>query len=85
LESKTKTYNTDIHVDVYSTRINICANIQNVNSLIVSLAYIGPGFDVGSSLAKQRHDLGLTISSGCNQRGKPSLLETIEGHAALSD
>ena len=55
------------------------------NYIIGPPAYIIPGLDVDSSLAKQRRHLGVTLSSGYDIRSEPDLNETRKSHRALLD
>ena len=57
-----------MHYSIYTLHCNIL--------LSAILAYIDPGLDVGSSLAQQSHHLGVTTTSGCDQRSEPTLSKT---------
>lgn len=50
--------------------------ILSLRILIGFLSYTVTGLDVGSSLTKESHHLGVTLNSGCDQGGDPTLSDS---------
>jgi hypothetical protein len=88
LSSRNLCYNHH-HLSVLVDRtIHACIHTYHIyfhcyNYIIGLPAYIIPGLDVDSSLAKQTHHLGVTLSSGYDKRSESTLDETRKRHKRL--